>query len=78
MKRKTSVSSRSPKAKVNRTRKANLELLNLIESLRGSCKGDESLVDALHRGRQEKSFCERRLEDGCGKPRRLVRPIAKG
>ena len=35
----------------------------LIKSLRGSCKGEDSLVDGLHKERQEKSFAERRWEN---------------
>ena len=57
-------STRSPKKRPKRdTRALELErMLDLIKSLRGSCKGEDSLVDALHEGRQEKSFSERRWE----------------
>ncbi len=41
----------------------------LIKTLRGCCRGKDSLVDALHHGRQEKSFTERRLEYLESKPR---------
>jgi len=33
-----------------------------ISSLRGCCKGEGSMADALHEDRQEKSFAERRRE----------------
>ena len=35
----------------------------LIRRLLGCCKGADSLVDALHEGRREKSSIERRLEE---------------
>ena len=55
---------RTAKEKLDREKKA-LELKRvskLIKSLRGCCKGRDSLVDALYEGRQEKSFAEQRLE----------------
>jgi hypothetical protein len=56
--------TRSPKKKLKRDERAlELKKMNkLIESLRGSCKGGDSFIDALHEMRQEKSFSERRWE----------------
>jgi hypothetical protein len=65
MSRKHAVSTRSPKAKDKRAGKTALPQPvtdDFIASLRGCCKGEDSLVDALHRERQEKSFSERRWE----------------
>lgn len=57
-------STQRPKKKTKRDVSA-LEvnrIHNRIESLRGYCEGDGSLVDELHEMRQEKSFTERRGE----------------
>jgi hypothetical protein len=57
-------SARTPEEKLDRETRA-LELRRtrqLIKSLRGCCKGEDSLIDALHRERQEKSFAERTWE----------------
>jgi hypothetical protein len=57
-------STQKPKKKTKRDVSA-LEvnrIHNRIESLRGYCEGDGSLVDELHEMRQEKSFTERRGE----------------
>jgi len=55
---------RSRRQKRNPTPKQlNLEQMSeLVASLRGCCKGEDSSVDALHQERQEKSFAERRWE----------------
>jgi hypothetical protein len=65
MSRKHAVPARSPKAKDKRLEKQTIRPSvadELIASLRGCCKGGDSLVDGLHQARQEKSFSERRLE----------------
>jgi len=62
MSHKHVVPARSPKAKDNRDGKTTPPTSatdDLIASLCGSCKGDDSLVDGLHQERQEKSFAER-------------------
>ncbi len=68
MGRRHFASRRDPKTK-DRQPKAFLAPVTeqLISSLRGCCKGKDSLVEALHLGRQEKSFAERTW--GAGKRR---------
>ena len=39
-------------------------LKRLLNSLRGCCKGPDSLVAALYRGRQEESYAERHWKVG--------------
>ena len=65
MSHKHAVPARTTKAKDNRdgkTRSPTSAKDDLIASLRGSCKGGDSLVAGLHQERQEKSFAERRWE----------------
>ena len=65
MSRKHAVTVPSPKAKDKRKGKTTASPSatdDLIASLRGSCKGDDSLVDGLHEERQENSFSERGWE----------------
>jgi hypothetical protein len=65
MSRKHAGPARSPKAKDSREGNTKLPTSatdDLIASLRGCCKGGDSLADALHQERQENSFAERRWE----------------
>jgi hypothetical protein len=54
-------SARKPEVILDRdTRSLELKKMRqLINRLRGRCKGEDSLVDALYRERQEKSVTER-------------------
>jgi hypothetical protein len=71
-------STQRPKKKTKRDVSA-LEvnrIHNRIESLRGYCEGDGSLVDELHEMRQEKSFTERRGGQREEKPEAASRIVA--
>jgi len=53
----------TPKRKQRVTKLEREAFEELIQRLLGCCKGADSLVDALHEGRREKSSIERRLEE---------------
>ncbi len=61
MRRKHSASARSPRKKDKQTGRARLPTPvteDLIETLLGCCKGEDSLVDAREREHREKSFAD--------------------